>query len=161
MKKMTIASTVLAVGMCLGSQSGMAAGSLDDQELVFAFGSEKSSMMLLSEQEMVETEGEFAWFLVPLVLSVGAYVADSYINDYETSASGYAWAAASAVPAVRGAYAATQLTSNTAKTFYGVTGGAVTYGLNRANPFAGNGGSNYQNNSNNFGRDVSSYCGMC
>jgi len=63
MKKLTIASTVLAASMCLGTQSAMAAGSLDDQDMQFAFGAENNEhTMMLSEQEMMETEGAYGWW---------------------------------------------------------------------------------------------------
>ncbi len=63
MKKLTIASTILAASMCLGTQSAMAAGSFDDKDMLFAFEAEKHlSMELLSSKEMLETEGEWVWF---------------------------------------------------------------------------------------------------
>lgn len=68
MKKVTISSTVLAASLCFGTQSAMAAGSLEDKDMLFAFGAESSvNTMMLSEREMVETEGE-AW---PAVIAWG------------------------------------------------------------------------------------------
>jgi len=62
MKKLTMSSIVLITSMLLGIQAVMAADSLDDQDMIFAFGTENNvNTMVLSEQEMVETEGALWW----------------------------------------------------------------------------------------------------
>lgn len=106
MKKLTLASTVLAASMCVGTQSVMAAGSLDDQDMLFAFGAESSTQtVVLSKQEMNETEGE--WFLNSagalaggLGAGFGAYWGGSSLST--SFGVGFAGAAAGAWSPVRG-----------------------------------------------------------
>ena len=65
MKKFT-SVLILAFAVIFSAHSAMAT-SLDNRDLAFAFGSEEmgSEMQMLSEQEMVETEGR--WWMLPVI----------------------------------------------------------------------------------------------
>ncbi len=169
MKKLTMASTVLAASMCLGTQSSMASGSLDDQDMLFAFGAESSiETMMLSEQEMMETEGA----LWGAVVSWG-------IRLWNASRPAAIGATTGAVNYTAG-WGASQYSDNPqsfsqpqfwSSTVGGAVGGPIGSRWGTAGNIGGGGlgssvsgyfgNNNYGNNSTSFGQDVSSYCGSC
>lgn len=59
MKKLKYTSLIFVLAMFCSTQS-VAVGSLENQDMAFAFGSGgNADMVVLSKQEMVETEGRF------------------------------------------------------------------------------------------------------
>ncbi|WP_456392963.1 hypothetical protein [Persephonella sp.] len=84
---------------------------------------------------MKDTNGEWAWLAAPIILSVGKYTWDVVTDRRDFSYAGLAWSTVGALPAVRGAYVATQVTSNLLKTYYLVSGGMTSYMIGSYNPF--------------------------
>ena len=185
MKKLTGTSLILALALFFGAQSAMA--TLDNQDMAFAFGAESSTdMAMLSEKEMVETEG--AVFLGGAVTGLGVYTVSTGIESWDGSigsslvnftdnfsTSDALWATASG--AVGGAYGqalfrgvgytgfAAQATAPVFTQVH-IRGGAFgagfsTFGVHGAATTSFNNGLSSMNNSSNFGRDFGSYCGSC
>jgi len=154
MKKLTGTSLILALAMFFGAQSTMA-GSLDDQDMAFAFDSESSmDMVMLSEQEMVETEGEF--FIVGAILGFIGYAVYNTVADVPWDAGdAVSWSAAGAIGGVGGFAAQTiargAVSSVIAPPAASSLGAGLGYGVSER----------IQNGSNNFGRDIGSYCPQC
>ncbi|VAW85009.1 hypothetical protein MNBD_GAMMA17-529 [hydrothermal vent metagenome] len=72
MKKLTSTSLIFAFALLFSAQSAVA-NSLDDKDMAFAFGSGSSiDMLMLSEQEMVETEGNMTF--IPFLSGLGGFL---------------------------------------------------------------------------------------
>lgn len=70
MKKLTSMSLFFALALLFSAQSAVAS-SLNDKDMAFAFGPGSSiDMLMLSEQEMVETEGNISF--IPLLAGLGS-----------------------------------------------------------------------------------------
>jgi len=72
MKKLTSTSLIFILSLLFSAQSAMA-NSLDDKDMAFAFGSSNSvDMLMLSEQEMVATEGNMTF--IPFLSGFGGFL---------------------------------------------------------------------------------------
>ena len=165
MKKFT-SVLILAFAVIFGTHSAVAT-SLDNRDLAFAFGSEEmgSEMQMLSEQEMVETEGAFFGLIVRFGKAVWNFFRPAVISN---TAYGAATGSAS--------YLGGSLVNDnwTLRGQLAAAGGGAVGGALSPNRWAGIGGAAVgggtgaylnsppsQNNSRNFGRDIGFYCGMC
>jgi len=72
MKKLTGTSLIFILSLLFSTQSAMA-NSLDDKDMAFAFGPSNSiDMLMLSEQEMVETKGNMTF--IPFLTGLGGFL---------------------------------------------------------------------------------------
>ena len=163
------------------------ANPMSNQDLTLAFGSQikPQQVAVLSQKEMDVTEGGIGpiciWLADTTIARVGLSVGRAAWN---TVSNVFRSPAATGAAAGAGSYLGTQLASGNKITTAG-TAGAIAGGLvggpigarlgGNSGAFTGGivGGytsqsaqsyiqkRTYRNNSNNFGRDIGSYCGMC
>ena len=154
MKKMTTAFMLLLISFGGLSQTVHANSALAELDANMLFGQSNHTIdvIALSEREMVETEGEFLpWIL----LGAASWIAYAVTTDEITPARSAFAVGSAVVPAATGVRLANQIRqvapvrANVVELSSYTTGAIATSN----NP--------YQNNSNNFGRDVSPYCPHC
>jgi hypothetical protein len=166
MKKLTATSLALTLALSCGATSVMASA-FEDKDMAFAFESDGTmEVVALSEQEMKETEGAY----------IGAFfgwLGRLWAVDTAKNAAAGAGAGGAQYGIANGGRPAwnaqDQLWAIGSGAASGVVGGAVSnkWGAAGAGAVAGgavdrfNSSTPSTNNSNNFGRDVNSYCGSC
>lgn len=156
MKKMTTAFMLLLISFGGLSQTVHANSALAelDANMLFGQSSHTVDVIALSEREMVETEGEF--FIIGAIIGFLGYAAYNSISGADWDAGdAVSWSAAGATGGVSGLAAQTvakgAVSRVIAPTAASGIGSGVGYGVSER----------IQNSSNNFGRDVSSYCPHC
>ena len=168
MKKFT-SVLILAFAVIFGAHSAVAT-SLDNRDLAFAFGSEgiATEMQMLSEQEMVETEGAFFGLIVRFGKAIWNFIRPAVVAAPKNAGYGAVTGSAS--------YLGGSLVNDnwTLRGQLAAAGGGAVGGALSPNKWTGVGGAvaggamgaylnspPSQNNSRNFGRDIGFYCGMC
>lgn len=170
MKKILVSSSILAVCAFITTQTVTASISFTEKDMLFAFGSTNGfDTIILSEKEMIETEGDLIWFKA--IFSWGRL-----LNTSRTSAVGATTGAVN----YTASWGASQFSDNPqnfsqplfwSSTAGGAIGGPIGSRWGTGGSIGGGaigssisgyyGNNNYGNNRRNSGMNVNSYCGSC